>query len=275
MRMAFVTDDLRHQVAVWLGQDASGDIHAHVHGDARPADAEVEAQVRRIRSLDQPAAPWLAVGVRDPVIGGLQATFPGLRPVLFHSPYEAAAWSILALRRHRSQPAAIRTRFAQAHWARFDLDGHQLAAFPLPAQLLEITSFPGLDATRISRLRAVARAALSGRLDPGRLRAMDAGDALREIQAIPGLGPTYAQLVMLRSTGATDLMTYHEPRIPYYAAHFYRTARIPLTSGELADLSAGWRPFRTWACVLFRVAVDRAQLPIADRAKPGSLPGHP
>jgi len=57
MRMAFVTDDLRHQVAVRLRQDPRGDIHAQVHGDARPADADVEAQVRRILSLDQPAAP--------------------------------------------------------------------------------------------------------------------------------------------------------------------------------------------------------------------------
>ena len=273
MRMAFVTDDLRHQVAVRLHQDASGDIHAQFHGDARPADADVEAQVRRILSLDEPATPWLAVGVRDPVIGRLQATYPGLRPVLFHSPYEAAAWSILALRRHRSQAAAIRTRLAQAYGASFDIDGHQVAAFPLPARLLEITDFQGLDATRIGRLHAVARAALSGRLDPARLRAMDAGDALREIQAIPGLGPTYAQLVLLRSTGATDLMTYHEPRIPYYAAHFCRTPRSPVTPGELADLSAGWRPFRTWASVLLRVAGDRAHLPTADDAKPGTLPG--
>jgi DNA-3-methyladenine glycosylase II len=262
MRMAFVTDDLRHQVAVRLHQDARGDIHAQVHGAAPPAGKDIEAQVRRILSLDQPAAPWLAVGVRDPVIGGLQAAFPGLRPVLFHSPYEAAAWSVLALRRHRSQAAAIRNRLALAHGATFDIDGHQVAAFPLPAHLLEITGFQGLDATRVGRLHAVAQAALAGRLDPARLRAMDAGDALRDIQALPGFGPAYAQLVLLRSTGATDLMTYREPRLPYYAAHFYRAPRAPLTPGELADLSAGWRPFRTWASVLLRVAGDRAHLPV-------------
>jgi hypothetical protein len=35
-------------------------------GRPEPADADAEAQVRRILSLDQPAAPWLAAGVRDP-----------------------------------------------------------------------------------------------------------------------------------------------------------------------------------------------------------------
>ena len=63
MHLAFVTDDLRHQAAVWLSQDAGGDIHARVQGD--PGDgAALEAQVRRILSLDHPAAPWLAVGAR-------------------------------------------------------------------------------------------------------------------------------------------------------------------------------------------------------------------
>ena len=243
MRMAFVTDDLRHQIAVRLHQDNGGDVHAQVFGDAGGAGAE--AQVRRILSLDQPGAPWLAVGGRDPVIGALQAAHRGLRPVLFHSPYEAAAWSIIALRHHRSQAAALRTRLAREHGVTFGLDGQEIMAFPLPARLLEITSFPGLDATRISRLHAVAEAALAGRLDPVRLRAMDAAGALREIQEIPGLGPTYAQLVLLRSTGATDVMTYHEPRIPYYAAHYYRGSHTPSTPGELAGLAGAWRPFRT------------------------------
>ena len=56
-------------------------------------------------------------------------------------------------------------------------------------------------------------------------------------------------------------MTYHEPRIPYYAAHYYRGSHTPITPGELAGLAGVWRPFRTWACVLLRVAGDRAQLP--------------
>jgi DNA-3-methyladenine glycosylase II len=266
LRMAFVTDDLRHHVAVRLTQDADGHINTQVYGDPRPADADVEAQVRRILSLDQPGAPWLAVGARDPVIGSLQAAFHGLRPVLFHSPYEAAAWSILALRRHRTQAAAVRTRLARAHGVTFEIDGQSVAAFPVPERLLEIQAFPGLDATRIGRLHAVAAAALDGRLDPVRLREMDADDALRQIQSLPGLGPTYANLVLLRSTGATDLMTFHEPRLPYYAAHFYAAPHTPLTRDELAEISANWRPFRTWASVLIRVAGDRAGLPAGDGA---------
>ena len=40
----------------------------------------------RILSLDHSGSEFEQVGERDPVIGRLQARFPGLRPVLFNSP---------------------------------------------------------------------------------------------------------------------------------------------------------------------------------------------
>ena len=48
------------------------------------------------------------LGRRDPVIADAQARLPGLRPCGFHSPYEAAAWSVLAQRLRISQAARLR-----------------------------------------------------------------------------------------------------------------------------------------------------------------------
>ena len=42
------------------------------------------------------------------MIGGAQARLPGLRPCGFHSPYEAAAWSVLAQRLRILQAARLR-----------------------------------------------------------------------------------------------------------------------------------------------------------------------
>jgi hypothetical protein len=42
------------------------------------------------------------------VIAGAQARLPGLRPCGFHSPYEAAAWSVLAQRLRIVQAARLR-----------------------------------------------------------------------------------------------------------------------------------------------------------------------
>jgi len=79
MRLAFVTDDLRHHAGVLLGQRPDGAVTMTIESDA---DHElVASQVRRIVSLDQPGADWLAVGERDPVIGRLQgASTPGFAP---------------------------------------------------------------------------------------------------------------------------------------------------------------------------------------------------
>jgi DNA-3-methyladenine glycosylase II len=255
MRLAFVTDDMAGQAGVHVTQDESGAVHGMVTGGA---DVEaVKRQVSRVLSLDHSGAGWLAVGERDPVIGGLQRALPGLRPVLFHSPYEAAAWSIISVRRHHAQAAAIRTRLAQAKGRVFDVGGEPVAAFPTPTELLAVESFPGLEPLRIDRLHAVARAALDGRLDPGRLAALDTEQALEEVQQLPGIGPTFGTLIVMRSTGVTDMMTYHEPRLPGYAARFYRTGADAMTHEELAAVSEKWRPYRTWAAVLIRVAGDR------------------
>jgi DNA-3-methyladenine glycosylase II len=258
MRLAFVADDLHHQVGVLVSQEPGGDLIAAFSGAASLTAAE--QQVRRILSVDQPAGDWIAAGHRDPVLGGLQAAHPGLRPVLFHSPYEAAAWAMISQRRQRSQATALRRRISVQIGQQFELGGQTEHAFPVPDRLLGLTEFPGLEPRRLERLHGVARAALDGKLEPGRLAAMGTGEAMAELRAIPGLGPVYAGLVLLRSTGVTDALTLDEPRLPRYLQHYYGLAEVPDAEaiGHIAEL---WRPFRTWAAVLFRVAGDRDGVP--------------
>ncbi len=64
-------------------------------------------------SLDSEATGWPEVGQRDPVIGHLQQTYQFLRPVLFHSPYEAAAAFIIGHRISIQQGRAIRQAMAR------------------------------------------------------------------------------------------------------------------------------------------------------------------
>src|SRR5215471_6685454 len=73
-----------------------GDLHA------------AAAQAARFLALDVDGRGWPQVGRRDPVIGGAQARLPGLRPCGFHSPYEAAAWTVLAQRLRIVQAARLR-----------------------------------------------------------------------------------------------------------------------------------------------------------------------
>src|SRR4051794_4298784 len=142
MALAFCVDGYRQLAGVALQQDAAGAVLGEVHGGA-DADA-VRAQVARILSLDHDGEAWAAVGERDPVIGRLQSEFPGLRPVLFHSPYEAAAWAVISARRPAAQAARVRTAIGERLGAAFDLDGQRLVAFPTPERLVEVQPMPGL-----------------------------------------------------------------------------------------------------------------------------------
>ena len=261
MGLAFVADDMYHHAGVHLVQEPGGAITVTIDTAADP-DA-VLSQVRRILSLDHEGARWAEVGTRDPVIGALQREHAGLRPVLFHSPYEAAAWSIISARRYRSQAAAIRERICAEIGRTYVIAGEEIRAFPLPHRLLKADTLPGVAPNRVQWLHAVARAALDGALHPGVLTSMAAEDALAYLQKLPGIGPAYATLVLLRATGVTDVLTFNEPRLPGYVAHFYGTGEGPASAAELARISEGWRPFRTWAAVLLRVCGDRLGLPAA------------
>lgn len=261
MRLAFVTDDMSHHAGVRLTQDPDGVVTADIETDA---DAEaVWRQVRRIVSLDHPARGWEEAGARDPVIGRLQREHEGLRPVLFHSPYEAASWSIISARRHRRQAAVIRDRLSAELGRTFTIAGEQVHAFPLPDRLLKAESVPSVAPARVPWLHAVARAALDGALDPGTLLAMDPEQALARLRELPGIGPLYATLILMRATGAADVMTFNEPRLAGCVAHFYGLGPGPASREELERISEGWRPFRTWAAVLLRVAGERLALPAA------------
>jgi DNA-3-methyladenine glycosylase II len=265
MRLAFVADDLRHHVGAAISQQPDGSLTVELSGDGEPDAAQ--AQIRRILSVDVDPAGWLAAGKADPVLGRLQGEHPGLRPVLFHSPYEAAAWAMLAQRRHRTQATAVRRRLSQEAGVTFYLAGQPESAFPLPERLLEIDSFPGIDETRLARLHGVARAALDGELDANTLAAAPPDQVMKDLKRIKGLGPVYAMLVYLRATGVTDGLALGEPRLASCLRHYYDLPATPDTE-TIMRLAEPWRPFRTWAGVLFRVAGDREGLPFDQPARP-------
>jgi len=79
--------------------------------DGADIDA-AERQVARMFSLDADATDYPLVGRRDPAIGRIMRAHPGLRPVLFPSPYEAAVWAVISQRIAQRQAARKRRDFA-------------------------------------------------------------------------------------------------------------------------------------------------------------------
>lgn len=211
------------------------------------------AQLARILSLDVDGSgfPELAA---DPVVAGLMADCPGLRPVCFHSPYEAAAWAIIGHRIRMTQAAAIKARLAERHGRRVRIEGRTLYAFPTPPALRAITRAPGLTEVKIERLHALAEAADAGELDAARLRSMPVDDALAALRDLPGIGPFSAELILIRGAGHPDVFPRHEPRLHAAMADAYG---LDATSAgdirRLAGIADRWQPYRSWVALLLRV----------------------
>jgi DNA-3-methyladenine glycosylase II len=255
MRLAFCLDGYQQHVGVEVRQDEAG-VHGTVHGPGGTDVAAVRQQVARVLSLDYDAAGFVHAGERDPVLRSVQEAAPGLRPPLFYSPYEAAAWAVLSVRRPPKQMMAVRDRLSRAHGAVFDLAGQQLAALPAPAEMLRVESFPGVAPERLERLHGVARAAQEGRLDAGRLLALGPEEAMVRCREIPGIGPFYSALIVIRGTGFADVLPVGEPKLLTLVERLYNLP-APVSDEELGALADAWKPFRTWAGVVIRAAARR------------------
>jgi DNA-3-methyladenine glycosylase II len=201
------------------------------------------------------ASGFAQVAEADPVVAGLAARYPGLRPVCFGSPYEAAAWAVIGHRIRIVQAAAIKERTAERYGARLTVAGAPLATFPTPRALRAVADIPGLPQIKTQRLRAPADAALVGDLDATRLRAMAPADALAHLRTLPGIGPFSAELILIRGTGHPDLFPAHERRLHAATADAYHLDNPG--PGQLAELSARWAPYRSWVALLLRA--DREQ----------------
>jgi DNA-3-methyladenine glycosylase II len=264
MRLAFCVDgDYERQTGVEVRQHGQElELLMRLPPGAEPLSRQeievVSRQVSRVLSVDHDGEAFARLCAADPVLARLHAIAPGFRPALFYSPYEAAVWSIISARRARSQGIGLRTRLGQQFGATFDLAGVPTVALPTPSRLLSIDSVPGLPADRIPRLHAVAEAAQHDRLSASRLAAMDEADALQELQRLPGIGPFYSALILVRACGVVDVLSMGERTSREAVTQLYGLP-AKLSDAEYAAFAERWKPFRTWAVVLIRAQAPRLE----------------
>ncbi|NUK33144.1 DNA-3-methyladenine glycosylase 2 family protein [Streptomyces lunaelactis] len=280
LRLAFPADDGRSTVSaeVRQAQSPEGTVRANVtvhsgnpgNDAAGTASAEsdatsrVRAQLARILSLDVDGSAFPRLAEDDPVVAELMAAYPGLRPVCFYSPYEAAAWAVIGHRIRMVQAAAIKARIAEHHGQRVTVAGESLHAFPTPLVLRGLSRVPGLPETKAARLRALADAALAGDLDAARLRAMPVDDALAHLRTLPGIGPFSAELILIRGAGHPDVFPRHERRLHASMAEAYGLGDPDASDARrLAGIGDHWAPYRSWVALLLRTRHEEKAGPAA------------
>lgn len=253
LTLAFRLDRTFDPVAVRI-EEHGDTVEAKVVG-TKDATAVVK-QVARILGFEANAEAWQALGDRVPLVKKLKDEFPGFFTAAKSSPYDAAAWSVIAPRTSLKQAAALKIAIARELGDELELDGEKISLFPSPAALAQLEKFPGLSDEKAARLRAVAAAALAGKLDVDRLRSMPEEDALAELLEIRGVGPWAASHIYYRGAAPADAIPTVEPRV----LHGYADAAgIEMPSeGEFLVAAEEWRPFRMWVCVLLSRHLARA-----------------
>ena len=266
VHLAFTVAETEFVAGVCLTQREER-VTIDVFGVADPRAAR--NQVVRMLSLDLDASGFAAVGQRDPAIEIVQQRLPGFRPVLFHSPYEAAAWALIGHRIRITQAAKVKARIARELGPSVDIHGDRRHAFPAPSRLAELTEIPGLPARKVEYLRVLAVASRAGELDAARLRVTPWDQAMASLMELPGIGPFSAELILLRGAGIVDQLPTHEQRFPRAVALAYDLPAVP-TSDEIEAISSSWRPFRTWVAVLLRTILEEGTGEI--RGRPSTSP---
>lgn len=251
--LAFPLEGAWHPVGVRIRQGAgAGAVLAQLL--ANPGQAlthDVRATLERLLSLDVDGAGFAAVAARDEVVAELRHRHAGIRPVLWPSPYEAAARAIIGHQLPLRQAAAITARIAAEHGVPVEVDDRVLAAFPSPAQLMQLPAVRGLAARKVEQLRVLGNAAADGWLSSARLRALDRQEALAELQQLPGIGPFSAELILMRGVGEPDALPLLEKRLHRAMAAAYHLGEAP-DLPALERIAERWRPYRNWAGLLLR-----------------------
>jgi DNA-3-methyladenine glycosylase II len=254
--LAFPVEGLDVSAAIELWQDADGTVRGRsdAEGDAL---GRASAQAARSLSLDHDGTGWPAVGERDEVVGRAQRAHDYLRPVCFYSAYEAATSFVIGQRISRRQSATIKRQLSEDLGDRPTIEGVPVPAFPRPTRLLELRSVRGLNDEKVRRLHGLAQAALDGRLDTERLRALPEAEAIAQLLELPGVGPFTANGILYRGCGVADGLPGGDALGQTVVRDMYGLADA--AAADVERLAEPWRPYRMWAVVLLRMAWTRAQ----------------
>jgi DNA-3-methyladenine glycosylase II len=253
--MAFPVEGWQGSAAVVARQADDGAVEGSVVTTGTAAPDRAWDQALATLSLDVDGTGFPDVGARDPVIGGLQARYGWLRPVCFHSPYEAAVNFVVGQRISMRQARSMRARLAHELGEPLEVAGQVVHAFPRPERLVALEAFPGLPDEKLGRLRGIAQAAADGLLDRDRLRALPVPAALAELQLLRGVGPFASQGILHRGAGLVDAVTDDEVTREAVMLAYHLPG--PPTQSDVRTIADAWRPFRMWATVLLHVGLRR------------------
>jgi DNA-3-methyladenine glycosylase II len=170
---------------------------------AHPAYTPAVEQTVRTMFVTAPG-PLAELSTLDPVIAGLEARYPGLRPVLQFDPLTALIRAISAQQVNLRWATTTRRRLAEAFGCQHTLGSHQV--FSLAAERLATVDVTALRALQFTTRKAeyivtLATAVATGRLDLVALHDQPDAEVIARLMACRGLGRWTAEWFLARTLG--------------------------------------------------------------------------
>lgn len=192
-------------------------------------------------SANDDLRPFYEIGNKDdnfaPVIKKLYA----LHQVKFLTPFENAAWSVIAQRNPIVVARKVKQKVIERYGGSIELDGETHWAFP-DAHALSAASPEDLFALlknekRTDYLRNVLSAFQN--VDEDWLRTGDYDEVYKWLRSIKGIGEWSAAFVMIRGLGRMDRLTSVEENLMKAVSHIYKHDQ-PVSRKEVEDLGANY-----------------------------------
>lgn len=173
------------------------------------ARAVVDAAMRWALGLDTPPAPtgWLAA--LEPRFAPVATVLRGFRAPAFLDLWQACLAVIPFQQLSLDAGIAILRRLVERFSTPFVNNDRAWFDFPAPEAIanapLPALGETGLSHAKAAALQALARHALAGDLDRARFMTLPSPAALTALQALPGIGPWSAAVLLLRGLRRLDV----------------------------------------------------------------------
>jgi DNA-3-methyladenine glycosylase II len=215
-----------------------------VMADQRRRETKESAGHTRAPIADRKARESLRKA--DPVLARLIDSRPGFRPRAWMDelpPLDAFGTLIFQVAGQQLSVAATRTILSRIEQ---NFDGH----LPSPAELLaadpHVLRESGMSARKEATLRGLADRFVDGRLSDAALRRMTDAEVEATLTEVPGIGPWTARGFLLVGLDRPDVFLSGDLALRRAVQRVYGFDHAP-TDEEMAELSDGWRPYRSLA----------------------------
>jgi DNA-3-methyladenine glycosylase II len=211
-------------------------------------------RIVRIFLLEEDPLPFLAVAVRDPILGRIVRSLPGIRPLLVADPYEALIFAIVGQQVNIAFARRMKLALIEHFGERVQIDGREHLLLPRPERIAALDPAE-LLALQFSRQKAsyligLSQAISEGDLDLKSLSGQPFEEAIAQLTRHRGIGRWTAEYVMMRGLGATDSIPAGDLGLQKIIGQAYGLGRTA-SEKEVRAIAEAWAGWRGWAAFLW------------------------